>query len=159
MCVFIHPGKKKSGLSVWLGESLIPLQSIPPFAISILLCLLVAMFTECSSNTATTTLFLPILASMVRQITTQALIITQTASAYCCTMSPVQFLRNRFLDKHDWKYNRRHTSLLKSNPVWLRDIFTIMTVLDRGNNHHMLYPFSAKIFIVSLQKLFKGITS
>lgn len=57
---------KKSGLSLWLGESLVPLQSIPPFAISILLCLLVAMFTECSSNTATTTLFLPILASMVR---------------------------------------------------------------------------------------------
>lgn len=51
---------------MWLGESLIPLQNIPPFAISILLCLLVAMFTECSSNTATTTLFLPILASMVR---------------------------------------------------------------------------------------------
>lgn len=57
-------GSEKSGLSTWLGESLIPLQSIPPFAISILLCLLVAMFTECSSNTATTTLFLPILASM-----------------------------------------------------------------------------------------------
>ncbi|KAK1899698.1 Solute carrier family 13 member 2 [Dissostichus eleginoides] len=45
-------GSEKSGLSMWLGESLIPLQSIPPFAISILLCLLVAMFTECSSNTA-----------------------------------------------------------------------------------------------------------
>ncbi|XP_071756733.1 solute carrier family 13 member 2-like [Centroberyx gerrardi] len=57
-------GSETSGLSTWLGESLAPLQSIPPFAISILLCLLVAMFTECSSNTATTTLFLPILASM-----------------------------------------------------------------------------------------------
>ncbi|XP_068173517.1 solute carrier family 13 member 2-like [Antennarius striatus] len=61
-------GSEKSGLSLWLGESLIPLQSIPPFAISILLCLLVAMFTECSSNTATTTLFLPILASMATAI-------------------------------------------------------------------------------------------
>uniref|UniRef100_A0A8C2Z2H8 Solute carrier family 13 member 2 n=1 Tax=Cyclopterus lumpus TaxID=8103 RepID=A0A8C2Z2H8_CYCLU len=60
-------GSETSGLSKWLGQSLIPLQSIPPFAISILLCLLVATFTECSSNTATTTLFLPILASMVRQ--------------------------------------------------------------------------------------------
>lgn len=57
-------GSEKSGLSAWLGDTLIPLQSIPPFAISILLCLLVALFTECSSNTATTTLFLPILASM-----------------------------------------------------------------------------------------------
>uniref|UniRef100_A0A3B4BC90 Uncharacterized protein n=1 Tax=Periophthalmus magnuspinnatus TaxID=409849 RepID=A0A3B4BC90_9GOBI len=57
-------GSDKSGLSAWLGDTLIPLQNIPPFAISILLCLLVALFTECSSNTATTTLFLPILASM-----------------------------------------------------------------------------------------------
>lgn len=61
---------KKSGLSMWLGGSLVPLQSIPPYAISILLCLLVAMITECSSNTATTTLFLPILASMVSGSTT-----------------------------------------------------------------------------------------
>ncbi|CAL8351168.1 unnamed protein product [Lota lota] len=57
-----------SGLSVLLGESLTPLQSIPPFAISILLCLLVTMFTEFSSNAATTSLFLPILASMATAI-------------------------------------------------------------------------------------------
>uniref|UniRef100_A0A8C7FIU1 Solute carrier family 13 member 2 n=1 Tax=Oncorhynchus kisutch TaxID=8019 RepID=A0A8C7FIU1_ONCKI len=57
-------GSEVSGLSQWLGESLAPLQSIPPFAISFLLCLLTATFTECSSNVATTTLFLPILASM-----------------------------------------------------------------------------------------------
>ncbi|KAG8008044.1 Solute carrier family 13 member 2 [Nibea albiflora] len=57
-------GSEESGLSKWLGESMAPLQKIPPFAISLLLSLLVATFTECSSNTATTTLFLPILASM-----------------------------------------------------------------------------------------------
>ncbi|XP_034539789.1 solute carrier family 13 member 2 [Notolabrus celidotus] len=57
-------GSEESGLSKWLGESLAPLEKIPPYAISMLLCLLVATFTECSSNTATTTLFLPILASM-----------------------------------------------------------------------------------------------
>ncbi|CAJ1063294.1 solute carrier family 13 member 2 [Xyrichtys novacula] len=57
-------GSEESGLSTWLGDCLTPLQKIPPFAISLLLCLLVATFTECSSNTATTTLFLPILASM-----------------------------------------------------------------------------------------------
>uniref|UniRef100_A0AAZ3RUA9 Solute carrier family 13 member 2 n=1 Tax=Oncorhynchus tshawytscha TaxID=74940 RepID=A0AAZ3RUA9_ONCTS len=57
-------GSETSGLSQWLGESLAPLQSIPPVAISFLLSLLIATFTECSSNVATTTLFLPILASM-----------------------------------------------------------------------------------------------
>ncbi|XP_077396472.1 solute carrier family 13 member 2-like [Festucalex cinctus] len=61
-------GSEVSGLSTWLGESLVPLQSIPPFAITILLCLLVAIFTECSSNTATTTLFLPILGAMATAI-------------------------------------------------------------------------------------------
>ncbi|XP_037543264.1 solute carrier family 13 member 2 [Nematolebias whitei] len=61
-------GSEVSGLSKWLGASLAPLQKIPPFAISILLSLLVATFTECSSNTATTTLFLPILASMATAI-------------------------------------------------------------------------------------------
>ncbi|KAM6907884.1 solute carrier family 13 member 2 [Xenentodon cancila] len=61
-------GSEVSGLSLWLGDRLAPLHTIPPFAISILLSLLVATFTECSSNTATTTLFLPILASMTTAI-------------------------------------------------------------------------------------------
>ncbi|KAF3847787.1 hypothetical protein F7725_020815 [Dissostichus mawsoni] len=72
-------------------ESLIPLQSIPPFAISILLCLLVAMFTECSSNTATTTLFLPILASMATAINIHPLYVMFpcTISASLAFMLPV----------------------------------------------------------------------
>ncbi|KAI9538546.1 hypothetical protein NQZ68_012198 [Dissostichus eleginoides] len=84
-------GSEKSGLSMWLGESLIPLQSIPPFAISILLCLLVAMFTECSSNTATTTLFLPILASMATAINIHPLYVMFpcTISASLAFMLPV----------------------------------------------------------------------
>ncbi|KAM6932472.1 solute carrier family 13 member 2-like [Lycodopsis pacificus] len=84
-------GSEKSGLSLWLGESLIPLQNIPPFAISILLCLLVAMFTECSSNTATTTLFLPILASMATAIKIHPLYVMFpcTISASLAFMLPV----------------------------------------------------------------------
>ncbi|XP_068440312.1 solute carrier family 13 member 2-like isoform X2 [Clinocottus analis] len=84
-------GSEKSGLSGWLGESLIPLQSIPPFAISILLCLLVATFTECSSNTATTTLFLPILASMATAIKIHPLYVMFpcTISASLAFMLPV----------------------------------------------------------------------
>ncbi|XP_070839211.1 solute carrier family 13 member 2-like [Chaetodon trifascialis] len=57
-----------SNLSKWLGDRLAPLENIPPYAISLLLSLLVATFTECSSNTATTTLFLPILGSMATAI-------------------------------------------------------------------------------------------
>lgn len=56
---------QKSGLSEWLGDKLTPLQNVPPPAIAFIICLLIATFTECTSNVATTTLFLPILASMV----------------------------------------------------------------------------------------------
>ncbi|XP_060747443.1 solute carrier family 13 member 2 [Tachysurus vachellii] len=84
-------GSEVSGLSKWLGESLAPLQSIPPAAISVLLCLLVGTFTECSSNTATTTLFLPILASMATTINLHPLYVMLpcTISASMAFMLPV----------------------------------------------------------------------
>ncbi|XP_054857268.1 solute carrier family 13 member 2 [Eublepharis macularius] len=61
-------GSEASGLSKWLGSKLTPLQSIPYPAITFLICLLIAVFTECTSNVATTTLFLPILASLSQAI-------------------------------------------------------------------------------------------
>uniref|UniRef100_A0A8P0SN15 Solute carrier family 13 member 2 n=1 Tax=Canis lupus familiaris TaxID=9615 RepID=A0A8P0SN15_CANLF len=61
-------GSEKSGLSEWLGDKLTPLQNVPSPAIAFILCLLIATFTECTSNVATTTLFLPILASMAQAI-------------------------------------------------------------------------------------------
>ncbi|NXP77554.1 S13A2 protein, partial [Ramphastos sulfuratus] len=61
-------GSEESGLSTWLGNQLTPLENIPPAAISFLLCLIVATFTECTSNVATTTLFLPILSSLAEAI-------------------------------------------------------------------------------------------
>lgn len=84
-------GSEESGLSTWLGESLAPLAEIPPFAISLLLCLLVATFTECSSNTATTTLFLPILGSMASAIRIHPLYIMLpcTIAASLAFMLPV----------------------------------------------------------------------
>lgn len=84
-------GSEESGLSTWLGQSLAPLEKIPPFAISLLLCLLVATFTECSSNTATTTLFLPILGSMAQAIEIHPLYIMLpcTIAASLAFMLPV----------------------------------------------------------------------
>uniref|UniRef100_A0A8C7HMA0 Solute carrier family 13 member 5a n=1 Tax=Oncorhynchus kisutch TaxID=8019 RepID=A0A8C7HMA0_ONCKI len=59
-------GSEVSGLSRWLGDQMMPLCSVPPWAIAVILCLLIATFTECASNVATATLFLPILASMAK---------------------------------------------------------------------------------------------
>lgn len=65
-CMFVRVCDiQVSGLSSWLGSQMTPLHSIPPWAIAVILCLLITVFTECASNVATATLFLPILASMV----------------------------------------------------------------------------------------------
>ncbi|XP_074045143.1 solute carrier family 13 member 2 isoform X1 [Macrotis lagotis] len=84
-------GSEKSGLSQWLGAKLTPLQSIPSPAIAFILCLLVATFTECTSNVATTTLFLPILSSMAQAICLNPLYVMLpcTMSASLAFMLPV----------------------------------------------------------------------
>ncbi|NXE83460.1 S13A2 protein, partial [Cochlearius cochlearius] len=84
-------GSEESGLSSWLGSKLTPLQEIPHPAIGLLLCLLIATFTECTSNVATTTLFLPILASMAEAICLNPLYVMLpcTLSASLAFMLPV----------------------------------------------------------------------
>ncbi|XP_030009405.1 solute carrier family 13 member 5-like [Sphaeramia orbicularis] len=84
-------GSEESGLSRWLGDQMTPLHSIPPWAIAVILCLLIATFTECASNVATATLFLPILASMSQSINLNPLyvMIPCTLSASFAFMLPV----------------------------------------------------------------------
>ncbi|XP_051665753.1 solute carrier family 13 member 2-like [Manacus candei] len=84
-------GSEKSGLSAWLGTKLTPLQHVPRSAIAFLVCLLVATFTECTSNVATTTLFLPIVASMAEAICLNPLYVMLpcTLSASLAFMLPV----------------------------------------------------------------------
>ncbi|KAM9218351.1 solute carrier family 13 member 2 [Leptosomus discolor] len=84
-------GSEESGLSAWLGSKLTPPQQIPHPAIAFLLCVLIATFTECTSNVATTTLFLPILASMAEAICLNPLYVMLpcTLSASLAFMLPV----------------------------------------------------------------------
>uniref|UniRef100_A0A3B3S3W3 Solute carrier family 13 member 5b n=1 Tax=Paramormyrops kingsleyae TaxID=1676925 RepID=A0A3B3S3W3_9TELE len=84
-------GSEVSGLSKWMGSQMTPLHSIPPWAIATVLCLLVAIFTECTSNVATATLFLPILASMSQSIGVNPLyvMVPCTLSASFAFMLPV----------------------------------------------------------------------
>ncbi|KAL6115954.1 slc13a5 [Pungitius sinensis] len=84
-------GSEESGLSKWIGDQMTPLQSIPPWAIAIILCLLIATFTECTSNVATATLFLPVLASMSQSIGINPLyvMVPCTLSASFAFMLPV----------------------------------------------------------------------
>lgn len=54
-----------SGLSVWIGRQLEPMSGLPPWAVTLLACLLVSAVTEFASNPATLTVFLPILSALV----------------------------------------------------------------------------------------------
>ncbi|KAG9345882.1 hypothetical protein JZ751_009038 [Albula glossodonta] len=58
-------GTKVSGLSVWVGNLLTPLGSLPIWALITITCVIVTTFTEVASNPATITIFLPILAPLV----------------------------------------------------------------------------------------------
>uniref|UniRef100_A0A672QJE2 Solute carrier family 13 member 5 n=1 Tax=Sinocyclocheilus grahami TaxID=75366 RepID=A0A672QJE2_SINGR len=78
----------RSGLSRWMGNQLTPLHSIPPWAIVIILCLLIAIFTECTSNVATATLFLPVLSQSVG-INPLYIMVPCTLSASFAFMLPV----------------------------------------------------------------------
>ena len=57
-----------SGLSKWVGSQLAHLNTIPDYAIVIIVCVMITTFTEVTSNTATATIFLPILASLVSSV-------------------------------------------------------------------------------------------
>lgn len=59
---------KVSGLSKWVGSQLAHLNTIPDYAIVIIVCVMITTFTEVTSNTATATIFLPILASLGEEI-------------------------------------------------------------------------------------------
>ncbi|XP_052051647.1 Na(+)/citrate cotransporter isoform X5 [Apodemus sylvaticus] len=84
-------GCETSGLSEWMARQMEPLSSVKPAVITLILSALVAMTTECTSNVATTTLFLPIFASMARSIGIHPLyvMIPCTLSASLAFMLPV----------------------------------------------------------------------
>ncbi|XP_066491365.1 Na(+)/citrate cotransporter [Tiliqua scincoides] len=84
-------GSDASGLSKWLGDQMSPLHTVPPWAIAIILSLVIAVFTECTSNVATATLFLPVFASLSQSIEVNPLyiMIPCTLSASFAFMLPV----------------------------------------------------------------------
>ncbi|XP_065548083.1 Na(+)/dicarboxylate cotransporter 3 isoform X2 [Lathamus discolor] len=57
-------GCEESGLSVWIGGRLHPLEGVPPPVAVILVTIVIALFTEFASNTATIIIFLPVLAEL-----------------------------------------------------------------------------------------------
>uniref|UniRef100_A0A4W4DQV6 Solute carrier family 13 member 5b n=1 Tax=Electrophorus electricus TaxID=8005 RepID=A0A4W4DQV6_ELEEL len=82
-------GSEESGLSTWMGNQLTPLHNIPAWAMVIVLCLLITILTECTSNVATATIFLPVLASMSIGVNPLYVMVPCTLSASFAFMLPV----------------------------------------------------------------------
>ncbi len=84
-------GFVESGLSQWLGDRLQGLSVLPPLGIVLGVCLLMTFLTELTSNTATTQMALPILASVAVAIRVDPLLlmVPATLSASCAFMLPV----------------------------------------------------------------------
>jgi len=89
--IAIAKGFVASGLSQMLGDWLSSLAAIPIVAMILVICLVVTYLTEITSNTATATLLLPILAAAAISIDQDPLLfmIPATICASCAFMLPV----------------------------------------------------------------------
>jgi sodium-dependent dicarboxylate transporter 2/3/5 len=84
-------GFQVTGLSLFIGSKFSGLAGMPPIIMILIICLGLTFLTELTSNTATTEMILPILASVAvaLQINPLMLMIPATLSASCAFMMPV----------------------------------------------------------------------
>jgi sodium-dependent dicarboxylate transporter 2/3/5 len=84
-------GFQVSGLSAYLGGKLAVFHAFPSVVIVLAICLLITFLTEITSNTATTQVVLPIIASLsvALNINPLLLMVPATISASCAFMLPV----------------------------------------------------------------------
>jgi len=89
--IAIAKGFSASGLSAMLGEWLTSLSSLPPILMILTICLVVTYLTEITSNTATATLLMPILAvaAISSGLDPMVLMIPAAMAASCAFMLPV----------------------------------------------------------------------
>ena len=89
--IAIAKGFTASGLSAMLGEWLTSLSNLPPILMILTICLVVTYLTEITSNTATATLLMPILAvaAISSGFDPVVLMIPAAMAASCAFMLPV----------------------------------------------------------------------
>ncbi|MFQ5822999.1 MAG: SLC13 family permease [bacterium] len=89
--IALAKGFQTTGLAVWIGSQLTLLSRIPVIVMILIICLMLTFLTEITSNTAMTTLFMPILAATAIAMNTHPflLMIPATMSASCAFMLPV----------------------------------------------------------------------
>ncbi len=81
----------ESGLAAWMGEKLVLLETVPFFLILLIIIFTVNFLTEITSNVATCTLMMPVLAELAPSIGVHpyGMMIGATMAASCAFMLPV----------------------------------------------------------------------
>ena len=89
--IAIAAGFKTTGLAAWIGGHLSLFSGVPLIGMIMLTCLMLTFLTEVTSNTATSTIFMPILAATALAIGIHPflLMVPATISASCAFMLPV----------------------------------------------------------------------
>jgi sodium-dependent dicarboxylate transporter 2/3/5 len=89
--ICLAKGFVSSGLSELLGQWLADLTRIPTFALIAVICLAVTFMTETTSNTASTTLLMPVLAAaaLAAGLPPEVIMVPAAMSASCAFMLPV----------------------------------------------------------------------
>lgn len=97
-------GFNKTGLDQWIGQQLTGVAALPIFAVILLICLAITFLTELTSNTATTTMILPIIgaAAVAANYHPLLLMIPATLSASFAFMLPVATPPNAIVYSSGW---------------------------------------------------------
>lgn len=84
-------GFKESGLAEWLGQQMVQLQHVHLVVLIFIIALSVNFLTEITSNVATASIMLPIVASLAQSVNVHpyGLMIAATMAASCAFMLPV----------------------------------------------------------------------
>uniref|UniRef100_A0A803W9V7 Solute carrier family 13 member 3 n=1 Tax=Ficedula albicollis TaxID=59894 RepID=A0A803W9V7_FICAL len=142
-------GCEESGLSVWIGGRLHPLEGVPPPVAVILITVVIALFTEFASNTATIIIFLPILAELAIRLKVNPLYLMIPGTIGCsyAFMLPVSTPPNSiaFSSGHLMVKDMARTGLLMNlmgvlllslaMNTWAKSIFQLGTFPAWANIH------------------------
>ncbi len=97
-------GMEATGLALWLGGQLAWLSSVPVPVMILATCVMLTFLTEITSNTATTTMLIPVLAAaaVAMGMHPYLLMIPATISASCAFMLPVATPPNAIVFGSGW---------------------------------------------------------
>lgn len=89
--IALAAGFKATGLAAWIGSNLSLFSSVPLIVMITITCFMLTFLTEVTSNTATATIFMPILAAtaLAMGVHPYLLMVPATISASCAFMLPV----------------------------------------------------------------------